>query len=270
MLEAPLLVPRLGEITKIVEESYDTKTFRIKPADWEVEFNPGQFAEITVFGVGEAPFALSSDPDVKEYFEVSVRAVGSVTNMLHKLKTGSLVGFRAPLGVGWPLEELEGQSITMVVGGTGIFAVSSLIWHIYHQRGRFGDVKILYGARSPDLLLKKKEFEFWLQKIEVHLTVDKPSEGWTGNVGVVTNLIDKIKPNPESYFLVVGPPIMMKFTLLKLDEIGAKPDRVYVSLERNMKCGLGLCGRCRLSNGLYVCKDGPIFRSDKIWRCDLE
>ena len=263
-------IPKLARIMGVVEEAYGVKTFKLE-VNGELKFSPGQFVMVSAFGVGEAPFAIASSPSKTSEIEVSIRAVGNVTRYLHRMKVGEIVGVRGPLGKGFPLEQFKDRNIMVVAGGTGLFGVSSLIWHIYENREEYGEVHLLYGVRKPSFILRRADIEEWDKKIGVHITVDIPEPGWSGHVGLVTTLLDKIGiPKENIVFAVCGPPLMMKAVYLKLLKLGYKPNQIYVSLERNMKCGIGKCGRCMLSNGLYVCKDGPVFRCDKLPERDIE
>ena len=268
-------IPKLVRIEKIIEETHDIKTFRLKFLSEEemksFKFNPGQFVTVTVFGVGEAPFAISSSPYEREYFEVSVRAVGNVTRALHRLSEGDIIGVRGPFGKGFPLEELEGKNIIFLAGGTGLLGVSAMLWYIYHNRDKFGRIVLFYGVRTPKDFVRRYDLDTWSKRFEVYLTVDRGDETWKGHVGVVTTFLDEIPvPKENVAFIVCGPPIMLRVTYKILTEkMGYKPNQIYVSLERHMKCGMGKCGRCMLSNGMYVCKDGPIFRCDKIPERDI-
>ncbi len=268
-------IPKLAKIIKIVEESRDVKTFRLKfmsKSDMEsFSFKPGQFVVISVFGIGEAPFAVSSSPLVREYFEVSVRAVGNVTRALHRLSEGSIVGVRGPLGKGYPLNELRGKNIVFIAGGTGLFGISALLWYIYENRKQFSNVMLFYGARTPKDFMRKYDLDAWKERIDVYLTVDRADETWKGHVGLVTSFLDEIPlPREDVAFIACGPPLMLKATYNKLRSLGYSPSQIYVSLERQMKCGIGKCGRCMLSNGKFVCKDGPIFRCDQLPERDIE
>ncbi len=264
-------IPRPALIEEIVDEAPLIKTFKIRSFNGGLEFSPGQFVMVYVPGIGESPFAISSSPFTREYIKVSVRAVGDVTKALHKLKPKSLVGVRGPLGNGFPIEELLGKNITVIAGGTGLFGVVSLLWYIYEKRNNFDDVKLLYGARSPRDIVRREELEKWSDRIEVLLTVDRGDETWKGNVGVVTTLLDKTSIDyGKTVFVICGPPLMLKATYNRLLSEGVKKENIYVSLERHMKCGIGKCGRCMLSNGLYVCRDGPVFTCKQLPERDIE
>ncbi len=264
-------IPKPALVEEIFDEAPLIKTFKIKTLSDSIEFTPGQFVMIYVPGIGESPFAISSSPFNKEYIKVSVRAVGDVTKALHRLSPKSLIGVRGPLGNGFPIDKFTGKDVVIIAGGTGLFGVTSLLWYIYEKRSDFNDVKILYGARTPRDIVRKRELDKWSDRIEVLLTVDRGDETWRGNVGVVTTLLDKVKINyPNTLFVVCGPPLMLKATYSRLLSEGAKRENIYVSLERHMKCGIGKCGRCMLSNGLYVCKDGPVFTCNQLPERDIE
>ena len=268
-------LPKLAKVDKIINETENVKTFKLRLLNESdarrFSFNPGQFIIVSVFGVGEAPFAIASSPLVKDYFEISVRAIGNVTRALHGLGEGDVVGVRGPLGNGYPLDELKGKNVVFIAGGTGLFGVSSLLWYIYENRSFFNDVMLFYGTRTPKDFMRKYDIDVWRNRIDVYLTVDRADVSWKGHVGLVTSFLDEIPlPKKEVAFIVCGPPLMMKATYRKLLSLGYSPNQIYVSLERQMKCGIGKCGRCMLSNGKFVCKDGPVFRCDQIPERDIE
>ncbi|HDI02447.1 MAG TPA: hypothetical protein ENF93_02245 [Ignisphaera sp.] len=264
-------IPKLGRIINIVNETRDIKTFTIELINQEMEFYPGQFVMITVFGYGEAPFAIASKPGKTRIIEISVRSVGDVSNALHKLGIGSVVGVRGPLGRGFPLNELEDRDIVVIAGGTGLLGVSSLLWYAYFNKDMFNNIYLFYGARTPRDIIKKNDINEWRKKFHVYLSVDR-TDGlpWDGYVGFVTDFIDLVEVPRESLYIICGPPMMMKVAYKKLVNKGVDLAHIYVSLERHMKCGIGKCGRCLLSNGLYVCKDGPIFRCDILPEREIE
>jgi len=254
-------IPEKAKIVRIVEETPDTKTFIF---DRKVDSLPGQFMELMVFGYGEAPISISSHPS--ENLALTVRATGNVTNALHRLKEGDIVGLRGPFGKGWPLEKVKGKNLLIITGGIGLAPLRPVIKEVEKNRDEFGKVILLYGARTPELILYKKELGEWMKFIDVKVTVDFTEENfeevcpaWRGDVGVVTTLLDKTEiPMEDNYAFVCGPPIMMKFTIKDLIARGFSPTRIYLSLERHMKCGMGVCGRCQVG-GHFVCKDGPVF-----------
>ncbi|HDO19353.1 MAG TPA: oxidoreductase, partial [Thermoplasmatales archaeon] len=229
-------------------------------------FDPGQFVEVSVFGIGEAPISISSPPRDSSSFELVIRKVGNVTNRLHQMKENDKIGIRGPLGKGFDVHELEGHDLLFVAGGIGMVPMRSLIWYVLDEKHRekYGKVVILYGCRTPQDMLFLDEISEWKRKrdVTVELTVDRCPEGveWDGCVGVVTTLFDRIKIDNvnKTKAIVIGPPVMYKFVLKCLKDIGIKDENIYVSLERRMKCGVGKCGHCQI-NGVYVCKEGPVF-----------
>ena len=261
-MENPYL-PRLAVIVGEREEAPNVRTFRLKLKDEEAmksfAFTPGQFLEVTVFGYGEAPFSVSSSPLVRDYLEITVRAVGTVTKALFELGEGGLVGIRGPFGRGWPLEDMKGENLLLIGGGIGIAPLRPVIEFVLANRSDFGDVVLLYGARTPEDIVYKEELERWSEHLDVRVTVDRADASWRGRVGVVTKLIDEVELNPkETFSLQCGPPIMMHFATRKLVEKGFPKERIYFSLERLMKCGMGFCGHCMVG-GKFVCRDGPVF-----------
>jgi len=261
-------VPIKAKVEKVWDEARDIRTFRLRPLDGEIRFEPGQFVEVSVFGAGEIPISIASDPEVSEYIELSVRRVGRVTSAMFRLKEGDLVGIRGPYGNGWPLKESRGRDILIVGGGCGAGALRSAILWITKHREDYGKVEILYGARTPADLMYRREFEGLREggTCRVLLTVDYVPEGveWRYDVGVVTKLFKKVTVNPrEAVAFICGPEIMMKFAVRGLVSMGFKIGNIYLSMERRMKCGLGLCGHCQIGNK-YVCQDGPVFCYEEI------
>ncbi len=227
------------------------------------DFRPGQFCEISVFGKGEAPFGIASSPTETGPLRFTVNKVGVVTTALHNMNEGELVGLRGPLGNGYPLEQFEGHNVVIVGGGFAFTTLRSLTHYLLDpgNRSRFGEIIIIYGARRPGLLLYKEDLAAWERRedISVHLTIDREAPGWTKHVGFVPDVVERVAPSAEStYAVIVGPPVMIRFTLPKLRALGFPPEQVFSSLERRMKCGIGKCGRCNIGP-YYVCKDGPVF-----------
>ena len=256
-IENPYL-PELVKIEKITKETEDTKTIRLRYA---MEHKPGQFMQISLFGIGEAPFVICSSE--KNHIEFCIRNVGNVTNALLKLKLKDKIGIRGPYGNGYPIEKLFKKNIIIIAGGTGLASPRALIQHIEHNKDKFGDVQIFLGFRTPDDILFRKDTEEWKKRFSLELTVDKAENSWKGNVGLITELIEKAKINKENTIVIIcGPPTMIKFVVQLLQRIGFTDDQIYISLERLMKCGIGKCGRCMVK-GKYVCKDGPVFRYDE-------
>ncbi len=231
-----------------------------------LDHDPGQFVEVSLFGVGEAPISIASSPTKRNSFDLCVRAVGKVTNAMHRLESGDEIGIRGPFGKGFPVRILEGNDLLFVAGGLGIVPMRSLINYVMDNRRDFGKVTILLGCKTPKDMLFGSEIELWQKRMDVNFscTVDKGDPDWAGNVGLITSLIPGINLDPNRTFaIVVGPPIMYRFVV---KEILAKkiPERqILLSLERHMKCGLGRCGHCQIQD-IYCCQDGPVFSYDKI------
>jgi len=254
------LAPTPAEILKIIDETPDTKTFYLRPRSSLEAPKPGQFTEIYIPGVGEAPISISGiEPD--GVIVQTVRSIGTLTEYLFKLKEGDLIGLRGPYGKGWPLDKLEGKDVLIVGGGIGLAPLRPVIKEVQKNRSKYGRLSILYGARMPSLLLYRYEFDEYrsIPNSELLLTVDRADEAWTGNVGVVTELIPKAAVEPENAIaLVCGPEIMMRFTIKALEKEGFRENQIYLSLERRMKCGVGLCGHCQVGP-YFVCRHGPVF-----------
>ena len=271
-MENPYL-PIPMKIEKVVTETEDknVKTFSLSFVDTKARasfrFNPGQFVELSVLGKGEAPFGIASSP-TEELIEFSVNKIGVVTTALHQMEPGDTVGMRGPLGNGYPIDELEGKNVVIIGGGFGFSTLRALTNFMIEpeRRNSFGDIFIFYGARSPGLLLYKDELETWARRddLNLYVTVDRADDGWKGKVGVVPAIVKEVAPSPDNtYALVCGPPVMIRFTLPVLSELGFTPDKILLSLERRMKCGLGKCGRCNIGSK-YVCKDGPVFTLEQL------
>jgi len=254
------LVPTPAEIINIIPETPDTKTFYFKPKAKLEEPKPGQFTEIYIPGVGEAPVSVSGIESDGVIIQ-TVRSIGTLTEYLFKLGRGDLIGIRGPYGKGWPIEKLKDRDVLIVGGGIGLAPLRSVIKEVERNRRDYGRLSILYGARNPSLLLYRYEFDEYrkIPNSELLLTVDRADETWTGNVGVVTQLIPKASVDPRNAVaLVCGPEIMMRFTVKALEEQGFKGNQIYLSLERRMKCGVGLCGHCQVGP-YFVCRNGPVF-----------
>lgn len=237
------------------------------PGGESLDHEPGQFVQVSLFGIGEAPISVCSSPTKRETFEICVRAVGKFTRALHKLEAGDEVGIRGPFGQGFPVTILEGNDILMVAGGLGIVPLRSLINFVMDNRRDFGRVNILLGCRTPGSLLFGDEVGYWQERIDVEFncTVDSiGKEMWQGNIGLITSLIPGVNLNPSRTFaVVVGPPVMYKYVIRELLKKAIPERQILVSLERHMKCGLGKCGHCQIEQ-YYCCKDGPVFRYDQI------
>lgn len=267
-------IPFPMRIEEIVLETEDRKikTFIlgfVREQDRE-RFNyvPGQFAEVSVFGKGEAPFGMASTPTRPERLEFSVSTIGAVTGALHNMGVGEIVGVRGPLGNGYPLETLKEKNLLLIGGGFGFSTLRSLTNYILHEENRkaYGNLTVIYGARKPGLLLYKEDLEAWRQRadLKVHLTVDVEADGWQGHIGLVPDALRTVAPSAENTVVVVcGPPIMMKFTLPVVKHLGFKDENILFSLEMRMKCGIGKCGRCNVGSK-YVCSDGPVFSQSEL------
>ena len=254
------LAPTPAEILKIIPETPDTRTFYFKPKTKLEDPKPGQFTEIYIPGVGEAPVSVSGTESDGVIIQ-TVRSIGTLTEYLFKFKEGDLIGIRGPYGKGWPIEKLKDKDVLIVGGGIGLAPLRPVIKEVEKNRGDYGRLSILYGARTPSLLLYRYEFDEYrkIPNSELLLTVDHADETWTGNVGVVTQLIPKASIDPgNAIALVCGPEIMMRFTVEALEKQGFKENQIYLSLERRMKCGVGLCGHCQVGP-YFVCRHGPVF-----------
>ncbi len=227
----------------------------------ELEHKPGQFVEVSMAGIGEAPISISSSPTQKG-FELVVRNVGSLTKAIHQLEAGSKLGIRGPYGSLYPMEAARGKDLVFICGGIGLVPQRSFIRYVLDHRQDYGRLTVLVGTKCYSMRLFREELAQWAERKDMTLmeTIDDAHDCWDGNVGVVTTLIPKIESDlPKSVVLVCGPPVMYKFVLMALAEAEVPTENIYVNLERRMKCGVGKCGHCQI-NGLYVCQDGPVFR----------
>jgi sulfhydrogenase subunit gamma (sulfur reductase) len=264
--------PHLMNVVAVIDETPDTRTLRLQFKDPEVAaafaFKAGQFGEYSVFGAGESTFCMASSPTRPEFIEASFKLAGKVTNELRQLNVGDTMGFRGPYGNTFPLEQWEGKNVVFIAGGIGLAPVRCVIWNVLDLRAKFGDVTIVYGARSVADLVYKRELEEWAGRDDVKLvqTVDPGGEtpGWKGEVGFVTPVVEKTSPSADNAVVVLcGPPIVVKMTLPVLAKLGFADDQVYTTLENRMKCGIGKCGRCNIGP-VYVCKDGPVFTAAQL------
>ena len=268
MMRDPLF-PVLGVITDIRTDTPDVKTFRVVDPEGKKPFThiPGQCAMLSIPGVGEALFSITSSPTNEEFMEFSIKKCGCVTQFLHACEPGQQITIRGPYGNGFPVDtDFAGKDLVFVAGGIGLAPLRSVINYIRHYRTRYGTVDIVYGARSKDDLVDYQEIiDEWCKEegINVHLTIDAPQEGWDGHVGFVPNYVKELAFDTSKTVVMCGPPIMIKFTLAGLQELGFKKDQVYTTFELKMKCALGKCGRCNIGDK-YVCKDGPVFRLDQM------
>ena len=268
-MNSETLIPKVVVVTDIRRDTPDVKTFRILTPEGKKPFDhmPGQCAMISMPGVGEALFSITSSPTNTEYMEFSIKKCGCVTDWLHAIEPGQEVTIRGPYGNGFPVEtELKGKNLLFIAGGIGLAPLRSVINYCRHYRENYGTIDIVYGSRSKDDLVDYQEIiNEWCREdgIDVHLTIDREQEGWDGHVGFVPNYVKELNPDISKTVLMCGPPIMIKFTLAGLKELGFRETQVYTTMELRMKCGVGKCGRCNIGNK-YVCKDGPVFRFDKL------
>lgn len=257
--------PIRAEVLEVIVETPTIRTLRLKPTE-PLAFETGQFIELTVPGVGEAPFTPSSRPSERDVLEVSVMRVGRVTERIHRLGKGEVVGVRGPFGQGYPLEEFRDQEVLVVGGGCGFAPLRSLMYELFRRSAEFKKLLFRGGCKAPQDFLYRREIEGWSSRgdLDMVLTVDQGDGDWKGRVGVVTTILDGLAMDASRGIAVVcGPPVMMKYATKKLLELGFQPDRLYLSMEKNMSCGIGKCGHCRIGT-YYACKDGPVFRYDRI------
>lgn len=259
-----------ARIVDIRQETEGVATYHLMPADSTSEadygFVPGQFNMLYLPGVGESAISMSGDPDLGSGWIHTVRVAGNVTRTLAGLSVGDTLGLRGPFGAGWPVEELAGRDVVVVAGGLGLAPLRPLLYHFMNHREQFGAIRIICGARTAEGLLFPDEYDTWRQRgLELQLTVDRATAGWTGQIGVVTPLIDRLKlARPESTSLLTcGPEVMMKYAAISGLKRGIAAGNIWVSLERNMQCAAGLCGHCQLGPE-FICKDGPVLRYDRV------
>jgi NAD(P)H-flavin reductase len=258
-----IYLPQLATVADISQMNVTEKYLRLAMEDGQFDFIPGQFVEVSLAGIGEAPITISSSPTLGDSFELVVRKVGRVSGAVHNLQRGDKVGIRGPLGKGiYPVEESKGRNLVFICGGIGMVPQRSFINYVLDNRSDYGDVAILQGTKSYDLRLFTPEIEAWSKRGDVQMleTLDEGDARWKGNVGVVTKLVSKVQTDLKSaMILVCGPPIMYKFVLMALAEHAVPHQNIFLNLERKMKCGVGKCGHCQI-NSAYVCMSGPVFR----------
>ncbi len=268
-MNAETLIPKIGVVTDIRVDTPDIKTFRVVGMDGKkvFEHKPGQCAMLSIPGVGEAMFSITSSPTLEEYMEFSIKKCGCLTSWLHAMDVGQQITIRGPYGNGFPVDtEFTGKDLLFVAGGVGLAPLHSVINYCRAKREKYGRIRIVYGSRSKDDLLDYQEIlNEWMADpgIEVNLTIDREQEGWDGHVGFVPNFVKELNPDTGMTVVLCGPPVMIKFTLQGLKELGFEETQVYTTMELRMKCGVGKCGRCNIGNK-YVCKDGPVFRFDQL------
>ncbi len=263
------LIPVVGVITDIRTDTPDVKTFRVVTPDGKKPFEhmPGQCAMLSMPGVGEALFSITSSPTNEEFVEFSIKRCGCVTQWIHAAEVGQQITVRGPYGRNFPVDDVfAGKDLLFIAGGIGLAPLRSVINYCRHYRDRYGKIDIVYGSRSKDDLVDYNEIvNEWMKDgdINVHLTIDREQEGWDGHVGFVPNFVKELGFSNDKTAVLCGPPIMIKFTLGGLLELGFDKTQVYTTMELRMKCGLGKCGRCNIGSK-YVCKDGPVFRFDEL------
>ncbi len=263
------LIPTLGVITDVRIDTPDIKTFRVVAPDGKKPFNhkPGQCAMLSVPGIGEAMFSITSSPTNEKYMEFSIKKCGCVTEWLHAAEAGQMITIRGPYGKPFPVDDVfAGHDLLFIAGGVGLAPLRSVINYCRHFRDKYGRIDIVYGSRSKDDLLDYKEIiEEWQNDadVHVHLTIDREQSGWDGHVGFVPNYVKELEFDTNKIAVLCGPPIMIKFTLEGLTALGFDKTQIYTTLELRMKCGVGKCGRCNVG-AKYVCKDGPVFRCDEL------
>ncbi len=263
------LIPKIGVITNIRRDTPDVKTFRVVGLDGKKLFEhlPGQCAMISIPGVGEAMFSITSSPTNTEFMEFSIKKCGCVTSFLHAMEEGQQITVRGPYGNGFPVKgAFKGKNMLFIAGGIGLAPLRSVINYIRDNRADYGTVDIVYGSRSMDDLVDFREIqEEWVNEpdFNVYLTIDRPQDGWDGHVGFVPAYVKEVNIPTDRTAVLCGPPIMIKFTLQALLELGFNKEQVYTTLEFRMKCGIGKCGRCNVGDK-YICKDGPVFRMDQL------
>ena len=268
-MENEVLIPKIGVVTDIRIDTPDIKTFRVVGTDGKKLFDhrPGQCAMVGIPGDGEGMFSITSSPTNTEYMEFSIKKCGRLTSLIHSIEVGQQITVRGPYGRPFPVDDaLAGKNLLFIAGGVGLAPLRSVINYCRDKRDNYGHIDIVYGSRSKDDLLDYQEILNEWEKdkdVNVYLTIDRPQEGWNGHAGFVPNYVKELGFDTDKTCIVCGPPIMIKFTLQGLTELGYDKSQVYTTMELRMKCGIGKCGRCNIGSK-YVCKDGPVFRCDEL------
>ena len=263
------LIPMLAVVTDIRSDTPDVKTFRVLDLEGKKPFihKPGQCAMLSIPGVGEALFSITSSPTNEEFVEFSIKKCGKLTNWLHQMEVGQQITVRGPYGNGFPMKtELMGKDLIIIGGGIGLAPVRSVINYVRDNRSDYGTMDIVYGSRTKgDLVFYEEITNEWMKEdgLKVHLTIDNAQDDWSGNVGFIPNFVKELGFDTSKTVIICGPPIMIKFTLAGLMDLGFTKEQVFTTMELNMKCALGKCGRCNIGDK-YVCKDGPVFRFDQL------
>jgi len=264
------MVPKVYRVQRVRREIPDTFTLELEPADGSTipPFATGQFNMLYVFGVGEVPISISGNPANGKKLVHTTRAVGTVTKAMRELKIGEVIGVRGPFGSAWPLEQARGKDVVIAAGGIGLAPLRSTMYRLIAEREQYGKVVLLYGARTPADILYRRELESWRARfdLEVYVTVDNATDTWHGSVGVVTKLVPRASFDPQTTVaLICGPEVMMRFTAAELEKRGVATQQIHISMERNMKCAIGLCGHCQYGPN-FICKDGPVFQYSHLQR----
>ncbi|MDP2847113.1 MAG: FAD/NAD(P)-binding protein [Humidesulfovibrio sp.] len=269
-------MPMLGTIIETYDETPDVKTFRVVLKDEAAmaafRFQPGQVAQLSVFGTGESTFVICSPPTRMDYLQFSVMRVGELTHRLHTLREGDPIGIRGPLGNHFPHADMKGKDIVFIGGGLGLAPLRTLLLFMLDNRQDYGNITLVYGGRTPEHLCFKDELKEWAERgdMRVELTVDTPDKGWTQRTGVVPAVLTDLAVSPKNAVAVTcGPPIMIRFTIQALEKLGFTDEQIVTTLERRMKCGIGLCGRCNIGEK-FVCVDGPVFTQAQLKKLPQE
>ena len=258
-------LPKLATVVEIIQETRNIRTLRVVLDDAEAmesfTFEPGQVGQVSVFGAGEATFVINSPPSEKSFLQFSVMDAGEVTDAIHHLSPGDKVGVRAPLGNFFPWREWKGKNVFFIGGGIGMAPIRTIMLHLLERKEDYGRISLLYGARSPLDMAYSYELDDWTQNpdLDCTLCIDNPYDTWGHKVGLIPKVLEELSPSPENTVAVLcGPPIMIRFTLEALEKLGFAPENIVTTLEKRMKCGIGICGRCNIGSR-YVCVDGPVF-----------
>lgn len=261
--------PDFYTVTENTRETHDVVTIRMaarNAAHQQVLFEPGQFNMLYAFGVGEVAISISGDPAQSNQWIHTIRSVGPVSRALTELQPGQAVGVRGPFGTPWPMASASGKDVLIIAGGLGLAPVRPAVHYVLNHRADFGEAALLVGARTPDDLPYRQQLQAWRREpgLQLRVTVDRASTDWVGDVGLVTAQLDQVRFDPsETIALICGPEIMIRMTALKLQDMGVEADDIYVSLERNMQCAIGLCGHCQFGPH-FVCRDGPVFPFSRV------
>ncbi len=255
-----------AEVLKVSDETSNIKTFTLKPRG-NISFKAGQFMDVTLPGIGEAPFTPSSNHNSTETLDFTIMSAGRVTRLIHEKKAGDIIGLRGPYGARYPLENFRGKEVFIVGGGVGLAPLRALLYALFNDAGEYKKIILRYGARTPKDIVYKNEIDSWRARgphVDIGITCDVGDDSWSGHVGLVTTILktEGLDIN-NAVAIVCGPPIMMKFATFRLLDLGFKDSQIYLSMEKNMSCGIGKCGHCRIGP-YYACKDGPVFSYDKI------